>query len=278
MISAMNELARCIAFDRHVLLHGASERAEIPEGWVARHRGLPSVFSLNMVILSSPVPPTVGPADVEMLADRWLDDVGHRFIRIEDPAAADRLAPALLEAGWERQRTLLMTLTEDAPAAEPDPRARPISEAELDAVMRADFEVDFPRDAFPGLADMLVDAQRSLRQGTPALRFGAGVDDGLQSMGTLFMEEGPDGHRMAMIEQVATLPEYRERGLARGVVSAAISAAREWGADTVMIRADADDWPQVMYANLGFAPAARHASFLRRPPGSPRAHGAQRGA
>jgi GNAT superfamily N-acetyltransferase len=92
------------------------------------------------------------------------------------------------------------------------------------------------------------------------------------------MDEGPDGHRLAMIEQVATLPGYRERGLARGVVSAAISAAREWGADTVMIPADADDWPQIMYANLGFATVARHASFLRRPPGSPRAHGAQRGA
>ena len=274
----MDELARCIAFDRHVTLRGASERAEIPEGWVARHRGLPGVFSLNVVILASPVPPTLGPADVGTLADRWLDDVGHRLVRIEDPAAADRLAPALLAAGWERQRTLLMTLTEGAAAPEPDPRPRPISEAELDAVMRADFEVDFPRDAFPGLADMLVDAQRSLRQGTTSLRFGAGVDHGLQSMGTLFLDEGPDGHRMAMIEQVGTLPEYRERGLARGVVSAAISAAREWGADTVMIPADADDWPQVMYANLGFATAARHVSFLRRPQAGPRSHGAQRGA
>jgi hypothetical protein len=149
MISAMDEPARCIAFDRHVTLRGASERAEIPEGWVARHRGLPSVFSLNMVILRSPVSPTLGPADVEILSDRWLDDVGHRFIRIEDPAAADRLAPALLKAGWQRQRTLLMRLTEDAPAPEPDPRARPISEAELNAVMRADFELDFPRHAFP---------------------------------------------------------------------------------------------------------------------------------
>jgi GNAT superfamily N-acetyltransferase len=246
-------------------VRGARERAEIPQGWVVRHRELASVFSLNMVILSSPVPSTLGPADVETLTDRWLDDVGHRLVRVEDPAAADRLAPALLAAGWERQRTLLMTLTEGAPLAEPDPRARPISEAELDAVMLAGFEVDLPRGAFPGLAAMLVDAQRALRQGTAALRFGAGVDDGLQSMCTLFMDEGPDGHRMAMIEQVATLPDYRERGLARGVVSAAISAAREWGADTVMVPADADDWPQIMYANLGFATAARHASFLRRP-------------
>jgi GNAT superfamily N-acetyltransferase len=274
----MDELARCIAFDRRVTLHGTSERVEIPEGWVARHRGLPMVFSLNMIILSSPVPSTLGPAEVQILSDRWLDDVGHRFIRVEDPAAADRLAPAFLEAGWERQRTLLMTLTEDAPAAEPDPRARPISEAELDAVMLADFEIDFPRDAFPGLADMLVDAQRSLRQGTAALGFGAGVDEGLQSMCTLFMDEGPDGHRMAMIERVATLPDYRERGLARGVVSAAISAAREWGADTVMVPADADDWPQIMYANLGFATAARHASFLRRPQRGPGSRGARRGA
>jgi GNAT superfamily N-acetyltransferase len=274
----MDETERCIAFDRLVTLRGASERLEIPGGWVVRHRALPGVFSLNMVILSAPLPSSLGAVELETMVDRWLGDAAHRCVRIEDAAGADRLAPALLASGWERRRTVLMTLSEDAPLAAPDARARPISEPELDAVMRAEFETDFAASAHPGLTELLVGAQRALRAGTPALRFGAGRDDGLQSMCTLFMDEGPDGHRMAMVEQVATLPEYRRQGLARGVVTAAVSAAREWGADTVMVPVDADDWPQVMYANLGFSPVARETSFLRRAASEPRSPDAQRGA
>jgi GNAT superfamily N-acetyltransferase len=159
-----------------------------------------------------------------------------------------------------------MVRVRDEPATDPDPRARPISEAELDALMLADFEqTGYPPDTSPGLAEMLVSAQRCLREGTPALRFGAGEKDALQSMCTLFMDEEPDGHRMAMVEQVATLPSHRQRGLARAVILAALGAAGEWGADTVMVPADADDWPQIMYPNLGFTPVGGHTSFLRRP-------------
>ncbi|MEA2213746.1 MAG: hypothetical protein QOF83_3694 [Solirubrobacteraceae bacterium] len=262
----MDELARCLAFDRRVTLRGGAEQIELAQGWVVRRRDLPAVFSLNMMILDSRAEPGLAVAELEALLDQWLDDVDHRYVRVEDPAAADRLGSALLEAGWERERTLLMVRGEDAPPVSPDPRARPISEAEIDALMLADFRsTDYPAHAHPGLAEALVCAQRSLRAGTTALRFGAGEDGGLQSTCTLFMDEGPDGHRIAMVEQVATLPAYRERGLARGVVSAAISAAREWGADTVMVPADADDWPQIMYAHLGFSPVGGHTSFLRRP-------------
>jgi cystathionine beta-synthase len=262
----MDELQRCLAFDRRVALCGGGEQIELPVGWVVRRRDLPRVFSLNMVILGAPTPSTFGVHELERLLDEWLADVDHRYVRLEDPAAADRLGPELLSAGWERQRTLIMVLADDAPAGAGDPRARQISAEELDAVMLADFRAtDYPPATHPGLAEELVRAQRCLREGTTALRFGAGQDDGLQSMCTLFMDEGPDGHRMAMVEQVATLPDYRERGLARSVVSAAISAAREWGADTVMVPADADDWPQIMYAGLGFAPVGQHTSFLRRP-------------
>jgi cystathionine beta-synthase len=55
-----------------------------------------------------------------------------------------------------------------APAADHDPRARPISEAELDALMLAEFQqTGYPPATSPGLAEMLVSAQRSRRDGTP---------------------------------------------------------------------------------------------------------------
>jgi hypothetical protein len=101
----MDELERCLAFDRRVTLRGASERIEIPGGWVLREPALPNVFSLNMVILGSPLPSTLSAAELSAMADHWLADFGHRYVRLEDATGAERLATQLLEAGWERQRT-----------------------------------------------------------------------------------------------------------------------------------------------------------------------------
>ena len=59
------------------------------------------------------------------------------------------------------------------------------------------------------------------------------------------------------VEDVATLREARQRGLARAVVSAAIAASREAGHEHTCIAAVADDWPQLLYARLGFEPVGR---------------------
>jgi GNAT superfamily N-acetyltransferase len=163
-----------------------------------------------------------------------------------------------------------MILRTDPRAALVDPRARQISEAELDAVTLANFEhYDYGPDASPELIRELVQAQSEMRTGTQALGFGAGDDGGLQSMATLFMDPDVDGARVAMIEQVGTLPDYRERGLARAAVSAAIAAAGEWGAELVTVPADADDWPQLLYAKLGFEPIGIQVSFTLREPPAP---------
>jgi GNAT superfamily N-acetyltransferase len=74
-----------------------------------------------------------------------------------------------------------------------------------------------------------------------------------------------DGARVAMLEQVGTLPDHRERGLANAVGSAAVASAEEWGANLITVRADADDWPQLLYSRLGFEPMGMQVSFTLRP-------------
>ena len=69
-----------------------------------------------------------------------------------------------------------------------------------------------------------------------------------------------------MIEEVGTLASHRERGLAKAVVSAAIRSAGEWGADLIVVPADADDWPQLLYAKLGFR-ADRDPELVHAAPG-----------
>lgn len=120
-----------------------------------------------------------------------------------------------------------------------------------------------------GLPVRLMAAQSALRAGTPARCFGAGEGGELQSTCTLFLDADVNGRRVAMVEEVATLSAHRQRGLARAVVSAAIAAAHAWEAERIVVPADADDWPQLMYMRLGFAPVGRQVSLTRRGPAGP---------
>jgi hypothetical protein len=44
----------------------------------------------------------------------------------------------------------------------------------------------------------------------------------------------------------------------------AIAAAVAWRADLIVVPADADDWPQLMYARMAFVPAGRQVTLTRR--------------
>ncbi len=63
------------------------------------------------------------------------------------------------------------------------------------------------------------------------------------------------GHRkgrQAQIEDVATLPVYRSRGLSRAVVLHAVVEARRSGAELIFLVADESDWPKELYGRLGY--------------------------
>jgi GNAT superfamily N-acetyltransferase len=147
-----------------------------------------------------------------------------------------------------------------------DPRARLISESEMQAHQVAGLRAEAPEvDARTGLVERLVATQTALRAHTPSRCFGAGDPGGAPgSMCTLFLDEDVNGRRVATVEEVGTLPAQRGRGLARAVVGAAVAHAGRWGAELIVVPADADDWPQVMYARLGFAPVGRQVALTRR--------------
>ena len=73
-------------------------------------------------------------------------------------------------------------------------------------------------------------------------------------------------------EDVVTLREHRRRGLARATLTLALDAAIEMGHALVFIVADADDWPQELYARLGFDPVGHAWGFTlaRRLPATAR--------
>ena len=62
---------------------------------------------------------------------------------------------------------------------------------------------------------------------------------------------------VAQVEDVYTVPEERSRGYARRLVTKAAEVARADGHELVFIVADADDWPQRLYRQIGFEPIGR---------------------
>ncbi len=261
-----SELAAALALDR--LIYTRAGRVQpVSGGWVVRRDELPAIYFLNYLRLAAPLPASIGAAEITALADRRLGDLGHRHVVLEDGDAGETVYPELEARGWERRRTLLMALRSDPAGAPDDPRAREVSEDELRALQAANLlEEDFGPHTFPGLPELLADAQAALREASPWRAFGAGEAGELQSSCTVFLEADVHGRRAALLEHVATLGAARERGLATAAVGAALRAAGQWGAELIVVPADADDWPQIMYFGLGFEPIGRMTIFTLRAP------------
>ncbi len=83
-------------------------------------------------------------------------------------------------------------------------------------------------------------------------------------MATLFLGVDVRGPPGGADRRGGTRTTHRGRGLARAVVSAAIAEAHRCEAELIIIPADADDWPQVMYARLGFTATGRQVSVTLR--------------
>ena len=81
----------------------------------------------------------------------------------------------------------------------------------------------------------LVGMRTVLAEAAPVARFFVGRVDGVAAAVTTLYSDGTT----AQVEDVATLREYRRRGLARAAVSAAIDAAVDTGHRFVFIVADA---------------------------------------
>jgi GNAT superfamily N-acetyltransferase len=259
-----SDLDVALAADRALRRRAAREAIALTAGLAVRHPELHDVHYVNAVLLDRGAVDLDG-AGVAAVAERFLGDLGHRHVVFDDPDAGERAAVELGDAGWERGRTVFMVFAGDPAAVKPEARARPVSEAEMDALQMANLLEQVPDADTRDLAARLLATQRRLRATTPARCFGAGEPAAEPvSMCTLFLNPDVEGRRVAMVTDVGTRLGHRERGLGRAVVSAAVAHAGDWGADLVVVGADADDWPQLMYAGLGFEAVGRQVTLTRR--------------
>jgi len=194
------------------------------------------------------------------VADRLLGDAGHmhRQIDVDDEQEALRLAPGFLAAGWAAFRAVYMVLRR-----EPDRRSEPVAEQVSWEELRPTVEAQTRLEPFATTEEVvqqLLDRRPLEAEATHLRHFGARIDGRIVSYCDLYS----DGET-AQIEDVATLEEYRNRGLARAVVRAAVDTALREEHDFAFIVADEDDWPKALCARLGFHLVGTICTFRKTP-------------
>lgn len=222
-------------------------------------------------------------AEVVALADEVLGGAGldHRTVCALDQADGRRLGEEL-EAdpasapGWEVERTRYMAWSggevEPPPSRSqsvPDsgtkcerPSAREVRLAEIEGLRRTLIAESMP----PGQVDFdrtvaqLLELDRRYGEACGDRWFVAPAAGEPASACRLYRRGG-----IAQVEDVGTREDSRERGYAKAIVLAAVAAAQAAGDAKIFLTAEAADWPQLMYAKLGFETVG-DLTILRRPP------------
>ena len=198
-------------------------------------------------------------ADLIADTDRVMAGLAHRQIQIHDEPDAARLAVELAGAGYgaehsatlahrhQPDRTFDLGLVEELPHA--------AVRSFLTEVYRHTLT-----DVDAHVVDKFADFRRVVQQLVGTRFFARRIDEEVVGLCELYVHD-----RVAQVEHVDTLEEFRGRGIASSVVLRAVSEARTAGADLVCIDADLDDWPIGLYRRLGFDEIGRAWSFTKPP-------------
>jgi GNAT superfamily N-acetyltransferase len=175
------------------------------------------------------------------------------MISFELARAAAPLRHGFTAAGWRTHSLVWMHHEGPRPA----PADTSVSEVPYDSVSHlreAWHREDFPGQDASGFHAHLREVQ--LARGDRVLA----IHEHGEPVGYATLGSGPG---QTEVEAVYVLPAHRGQGRGTALTQAAIAAAPD--SEDLWICADADDWPQHLYARLGFRPVLHTMEFLRLP-------------
>lgn len=248
-------LTRALEFQRQTTALGAEEFTQIDEGWLVRSRSLPLVWSLNQVRVTQPIEFDEALA----LAERHLVELPYRQLVVEHEASGIRLERSFRESGWEVERELTMVLARGPDRDVDTGLVIEPGEQEALALMERWTREEQQLHLTPEALAQVVERSRVAWRARGARRLGVLGEGGALAAMTLLYSDGT----IAQVEDVYTVPEERGRGFARALVTDAAALARDAGHELTFIIADDNDWPQQLYARIGFEPAGRAWLFHR---------------
>jgi ribosomal protein S18 acetylase RimI-like enzyme len=245
-------LARTVDFQTTLAHRSATRVQPSAGGFAVRHHRYPASYQHNQLYVLEPVELPALLAD----ADRLLADAGHREVTVLDDAIGLELAPGLTAAGYVQGRLTAMIAAAE-PTTSIEIRVQSISAEELRPVLTGNW-----RRTLPNLGEdelrQLVDRSAATEAACQLTRLGVCIEGAVAAWCELY-EIGPT----AQIENVVTLPEWRNRGFARALMAEAARRAGRSGCDLVFLLADLDDWPRHLYHRLGFREVGRSHVFAR---------------
>lgn len=250
------------SFERTWVETGAEVRAT-PFGAVVRHLGYPLIYAANLAWVERL--PAGGIEEVLAALDDAFrgTPVRHRNVVFDDAQVAFENQEAFVTLGFHPSAERAMARV-GLPACitNPDLALRKVG---TDAP-----EEDFRRLRMRLFAGMGYAAEESRQLYAIGRDRGAvlGQHDYVgyyqgQPAGTISLWSRG---KFALIGDVATMPEFRNRGVARTLLFDVSKEAINAGAEYSLLFTDLLDSPQVMYQTLGFQPVGEMRSFLRAPP------------
>jgi len=246
----VSELERVLAFLKTIDERASTLVERFRFGTACFHPELPRVWSRNFVWVDAPIPDQ----QLESLladADRLHTAAGldHRKLVFADADSGSRAGARLAQTGWQVQGTRVMVHGGSPGEAARAPAVREVEVAQLRAASDV-MSRNNPRVADEATVAQLRSADDAVAAATHERCFAAVVDGSVVSYCRLFS----DGE-IAQVEEVSTLPAFRNRGYAGAVVSAALSAASE-AHGLIILLVDEGEWPERWYERIGFQPIA----------------------
>ncbi len=233
---------------------------------VVRSPDNPSYFWGNFLLLAQPPAPG-GEREVIGAFQTEFPEAMHVSIGVDGTEDLTEVLRPFVAAGMEVDSGTVMTaatLVAPRPVAEAVV-VRPLaSDSDWEARARLSHHLWSQTDeaTFMTYARGKNDQERALVASGVGQRFGAFIDDELVSTAGIFATE----KGVARYQSVETHPEHRRRGLAAAVVHAAGEhALATYGAEVLVIAADADGEAIRIYRSLGFVDVERHNTLERRP-------------
>ncbi|HJR45383.1 MAG TPA: GNAT family N-acetyltransferase [Actinomycetota bacterium] len=250
------EFARAVAFEEALVETIADTEQAFRWGTALFTSVVPGIYDLNFVRVDAE-DDAITAETLAAECDRLMapGDFAHRKVVVTRERVGARVAAGFAALGWRVTKLVWMV------HRRPPDRSATTAVDEIAHPVHTAAKEEFNR------RDPYFEGEEVLRQmrivaglvsaATDKRCFAAYVDGAVASMCELYS----DGST-AQIEDVATLEEYRGRGLGTSVVLRALSEAQTWNHDMIFLVADEDDWPKKLYEEMGFDPVGRTYQFL----------------
>ena len=197
--------------------------------------------------------------DLVAETEHTMAGLAHRQIQIHDEEDGVRIVHDLAAVGYTAEHSATLAQRRQPELASDLRLVEELPHAQVRPFLTEVYRRALP-DADHNVVEKFVHFRSIVQQLVGTRFFARRIDGVVAGVCELYLHE-----RVAQVEHVDTLEEFRGRGIASSVVLRAVSEARTAGADLVCIDADLDDRPIELYRRLGFAEIGRAWAFTKVP-------------